>query len=293
LSAGQSEIAGHLAAHVESLSSAIGVRSVDRPASLKLTADYVRDNLERLGYKVGERPYTSDDHIVNNLEAELPGEKNGGGILVVGAHYDTVTETRGADDNASGVAAVLELARLLKDRKFRRNVRFVFFVNEEPPFFQTEQMGSLVYAKGLRREGVLVSAMISLETVGFYSDNPGSQKYPPVLSWFYPSRGNFIGFVANTESRDLVRNAIRSFRESERFPSEGIAAPATWPGIGWSDQWSFWQEGYPAIMITDTAIFRYPYYHRAGDTYEKLDFEKMARVVEGTGFVLSALANEK
>jgi len=165
-------------------------------------------------------------------------------------------------------------------------------VNEEPPFFQTERMGSLVYAKRLRQEQVPISAMISLETLGYHSDRPGSQKYPAVLGPFYPSRGDFVGFVGNSESRDLVRRATRSFRESARFPSEGVAAPATWPGIGWSDQWSFWQEGYPAIMITDTAIFRYPYYHTSGDTSEKIDLNKMARVVEGTRFVVAALANE-
>src|SRR5205085_8879949 len=127
-------------------------------------------------------------------------------------------------------------------------------------------MGSLVYAQQLQRDHVPVSAMISVETIGYYSDEKGSQKYPLLLSLFYPTRGNFIGFVGNSESRDLVRRAIRRFRESTNFPSEGIAAPADWPGIGWSDHWSFWQEGYPAIMITDTAPFRYPDYHTSRDT---------------------------
>lgn len=134
--------------------------------------------------------------------------------------------------------------------------------------------------------------MISFETLGFYSDRPGSQRYPPILSFFYPKRGDFVGFVGNSESRSLVCRAIRRFRESARFPSEGIAAPAAWPGIGWSDQWSFWQEGYPAIMVTDTAPFRYPYYHTGRDTIEKIDVEKMARVVEGASLVVAALANE-
>jgi hypothetical protein len=152
-------------------------------------------------------------------------------------------------------------------------------------------MGSRVYAHQLRQDGVPVSAMISLETIGFYCDQPGSQKYPPILNLFYPSRGNFITFVGNTESRGLVRESIRSFRESTRFPSEGIAAPDSWLGIGWSDQWSFWQEGYPGIMVTDTAPFRYPYYHTTRDTVDKVNFDRTARVVEGICKVVEELAN--
>ena len=292
LSAAQLESSGRVAEHVRYLSTTIGDRNTLRSGSLKAAADYIRNNLTKSGYTVTEQIYAVEGKLVNNLEAELTGSEPGDGCVVLGAHHDTVPGTAGADDNASGVAAALELARLMKGRRFHRTIRFAFFVNEEPPFFQTEQMGSLVYAKKLHQERVPVSAMISLETLGFYSDLPGSQKYPVALSLFYPNRGDFIGFVGNSESRDLVHRAIRSFRESTRFPSEGVAAPATWPGIGWSDQWSFWQEGYPAIMITDTAIFRYPYYHTRGDTSERINFEKMARVVEGTSFVIAALANE-
>jgi len=184
------------------------------------------------------------------------------------------------------------LARLLQGHNLRRTVRFVFFVNEEPPYFQTSDMGSLVYARQLRHDGVPVSAMISLETIGFYSDAPGTQKYPPVLGWFYPSRGDFIGFVGNADSRDLVRRSIRAFRESTSFPSEGLAAPADWPGVGWSDHWSFWQQQYPALMITDTALFRYPYYHTPSDTSDKVDFGRTARVVAGICRVVASLGNE-
>jgi len=287
LSAAQLESSGRMTEHVRYLSTTIGERNTFRNGWLKAAADYIRTNLTQSGYAVREQTYAVEGTTVSNL-----GSETSAGAVVVGAHYDTVSGTGGADDNTSGVAAALELARLLKGSKFHRTIRFAFFVNEEPPFFQTERMGSLVYAKRLRQEQVPISAIISLETLGYYSDRPGSQKYPAVLGPFYPSRGDFVGFVGNSESRDLVRRATRSFRESARFPSEGVAAPATWPGIGWSDQWSFWQEGYPAIMITDTAIFRYPYYHTSGDTSEKIDVNKMARVVEGTRFVVAALANE-
>ena len=211
----------------------------------------------------------------------LVGSDDSSGPVIVGAHYDSVVGTVGADDNATGVAGVLELARLLQGSKLRRTVRFVLFVNEEPPCFQTDTMGSLVYARQLRRDRIPVSAMISLEMLGFYSDVPGSQKYPPLLGLFYPGRGDFIGFAGNQESRDLVRLSIRRFRESASFPSEGVAAPADWPGVGWSDHWSFWQQQYPAIMITDTAMFRYPYYHTPLDTPNRLDFGRMARVLSG------------
>ncbi|HSS96887.1 MAG TPA: M28 family peptidase, partial [Terriglobales bacterium] len=163
--------------------------------------------------------------------------------------------------------------------------------NEEPPYFKTDQMGSMAYARQLRHDHVSVAAMISVETIGFYSDRPGSQKYPPLLNLFYSKRGNFIGFVGNSESRSLLRHSLRVFRESCQFPSDGIAAPENLPGIGWSDQWSFWQEHYPGIMITDTAVFRYPYYHTPQDTADKVDFEKMARVTKGIEQVLVALAS--
>jgi Zn-dependent M28 family amino/carboxypeptidase len=227
---------------------------------------------------------------VHNLEVRLPGADTGGETVVVGAHYDSVGGSPGADDNASGVAAVLELARILHGAVYRKTIRLVLFVNEEPPFFQTGDMGSVVYARQLRSERVAVAAMISLETIGFYSDVPGSQKYPVLLGLFYPNHGNFIGFVGNPESRTLVRQSIRKFRETTNFPSEGVAAPADWPGVGWSDHWSFWREQYPAIMVTDTALFRYPYYHTPFDTADRVDFEKMARVVDGVRRVVESLA---
>jgi hypothetical protein len=293
LSSAQSELQGRLSAEVKYLSETIGERNVWRTGSLQAAVNHLRSNLQQDGYAVSERTYGVEGQEVSNLEVSITGSDNKGETLIVGAHYDTVAGAVGADDNATGVAAVLELAHQLRESKPRKNIRFVIFVNEEPPFFQTSRMGSLVYAQQLRRENVRVSAMISLEMLGFYSDAPASQKYPALLGLFYPSRGNFLGFVGNSESRDLVRRAIHAFRESTAFPSEGIAAPAEWPGIGWSDQWSFWQERYPAIMITDTALFRYPYYHTPLDTANRLDFDRMARVVEGIQRVVVSLSAEQ
>jgi Zn-dependent M28 family amino/carboxypeptidase len=293
LSTAQSELAGRLTEDIRQLSSAIRERNLPHEGSLQATADYLRKELTQAGYAVTEQAYSIQGEAVSNLEADVVGSTRNDGAVIVGAHYDSANGTVGANDNATGVAATLQLARSLQGSHLRRTVRFVFFVNEEPPYFQTGQMGSVVYARKLKHDGVPVSAMISLETIGYYSDAPGSQKYPPLLNLLYPSRGDFIGFVGNSESRDLVRRATRAFRESAKFPSEGIAAPADWPGIGWSDQWSFWQEGWPGIMITDTAPFRYPYYHTSFDTADKVDFERMARVVDGLRNVVVSLADER
>jgi len=246
LSPAQSELAGRLSEDVRQLSSAIRERNLQHEGSLQATTDYLRGKLTQAGYSVTEQTYTIEGEAVSNLEADLVGSASADGVVIVGAHYDSVDGTVGANDNATGVAATLELARSLRGSQLLRTIRFVFFVNEEPPYFQTGQMGSVVYARKLKLDHIPVSAVISLETMGYYSDAPGSQKYPPLLNLLYPGRGDFIGFVGNSESRDLVRRATRAFRESAKFPSEGIAAPANWPGIGWSDQWSFWQEGWPA-----------------------------------------------
>jgi Zn-dependent M28 family amino/carboxypeptidase len=162
----------------------------------------------------------------------------------------------------------------------------------KPPYFQTRNMGSRVYASRSRQRGEKIIAMLSLETIGYYSDRKGSQKYPVPFGFFYPDTGNFIGFVSNLRSRKLMFDMVSSFRNT-KMPSEGIAAPRWIPGIGWSDHWSFWKEGYKAVMITDTAPYRYPFYHTSQDTWEKLDYDRMARVVVGVVKVVSDLSEQK
>jgi len=292
LSADGLQIRNNLLAHVRALSLDIGERNLQKHRQLEAAAEYIADKLKQSGYEVRFQQYEVAGKPVSNVEAVLGGAELAQQNIVIGAHYDTVAGTPGANDNASGVAAVLELARLMKTRQPRRTVRFVLFPNEEPPYFQTPQMGSMVYARDLKQRNVRVEAMLSLETIGAYSDKPGSQTYPGGLDALYPSTGNFIGFVGNTESGALVRRVIRAFRDSTRFPSEGAAAPASLPGVGWSDHWSFWQHGYPAVMVTDTAPFRYEHYHAASDTPDKLDFDRMAIVVAGLQHVTGHLANE-
>ena len=189
------------------------------------------------------------------------------------------------------MAATLALARAFAGRHGERTLRLVFFVNEEPPHFQTASMGSWVHARRCRQRGEKVVAMLSLETIGYFSDEAGSQRYPAPFSLFYPSTGDFIAFVGNYASRRLVREVVGSFRRRARFPSEGGALPGFIPGIGWSDHWAFWQEGYPALMVTDTAPFRYPYYHSVYDTPDRLDYDRMARVVSGLEGVVEDLLN--
>nr|WP_269145418.1 M20/M25/M40 family metallo-hydrolase [Geomonas sp. RF6] len=288
----ETELAKRLRQHVTVLAKDIGERNTTHYKELQHAAAYIEKELGAQGYAVRKEPYRIGEREMVNIEAELKGTSHAEEIVVVGAHYDSVAGAPGANDNASGVAAVLELARLLRDQKPARTVRLVAFVNEEPPWFLSEEMGSRVYTRGARKRGDKIAGMLSLETIGYYSDAHGSQQYPAPFSSFYPDTGNFIGMVSNLPSCNLLRRVIRTFRKTTPFPSEGLAAPDVVPGIGWSDHWSFWQEGYPAVMITDTAPFRYPYYHDAQDTPDKLDYERMARVTAGVHRVVQELSGE-
>ncbi len=289
LTSQEEELNVNLKNHILSLAGTIGERNLIHYKSLQNTRQYIETFLEGQGYKVDSQEYLVENAKVRNLIAEIRGGAKADEVVVIGAHYDTVFDCPGADDNTSGIAALLELARLLKTAHPARTVRFVAFVNEEPPYFQTANMGSWVYAKQLHSRHEKVVAAVSLETVGMYSDAEGSQHYPEGFSQFYPSKGNFIGFVGNISSRSLVREMIRSFRQTTSFPSEGVAAPQWIGGVGWSDHWSFWQEGYPAVMVTDTAPFRNRNYHLPSDTPDTLDYQRMARVVRGLESVIAGL----
>lgn len=281
LSPEESDTAANLKKHVAFLAGTIGERNVISYQALESTRQYIEDFLENEGYKVRSQEYVVQMRKVKNLIVEIPGATRSNEIIIIGAHYDTVYDCPGADDNSSGVAALLELARLLKSSHPARTLRFVAFVNEEPPWFQTDDMGSLVYAQHARKLNENIVAAVSLETIGMYSDAEGSQQYPAGFGLLYPSKGNFISFIGNVSSRRLVREAIGVFRQTTKFPSEGAAVPAVIPGVSWSDHWSFWNQGYPAIMVTDTALFRNQNYHLPGDKPETLDYGGMARVVRG------------
>ncbi len=252
------------------------------PQGLAQSASYIKENLTNLGYIATTQSFTVDKVVCENIIAEIKGQKNPQEIIIIGAHYDSAPPySFGANDNGSGVATLLVLAKHFATQKTDKTLRFVFFVNEEAPFFYTENMGSLRYAIEAKKRKENIQAMFCLETIGYYSEEAHSQHYPFPLSRFYPDKGNFIAFISNFSSRKIAKEAIAVFRKTTPFPSEGAVLPSFIEGVGFSDHWSFWQEGYPAIMITDTAFYRYPYYHTNSDTPDKIDYEKLARVVSG------------
>lgn len=291
LSPAEEEMRDNLQRHVSALAGGIGERNIWRPGSMAKAAAYLASTLAGLGYTVHGQEFTAYGVAVSNLEVEVAGTSRPEEILVVGAHYDTVRGSPGANDNGSGVAALLELARLLRREQPGRTVRLVAFANEEPPFYFTTDMGSHRYAARCKAHGEKIVAMLALETMGCYSDAPGSQRYPWPFGLFYPNRADFIAMVGNLASRHLVRQMTGSFRQHSRFPAEGLAAPGFVHGVGWSDHWSFWEQDYPALMVTDTAFFRSPFYHTPQDTPEKLDYARLAQVVAGLDRVVLDLAH--
>lgn len=285
----ESKSVDRLFKHVETLAGEIGERHHGEPAAYNAAADYISDIFKQNGYV----PY--EDEFGNKLQyrniiAEHYGTTLPDEILIVGAHYDTVWLSPGADDNASGVAVLLELSRLLKENQYQRSVRFIAFANEEHPHFLTENMGSLFHARQSYNRGEDIKAMISLEMLGYFSDEENSQYYPKPFNLFYPDTANFIAFVSNFASRNLLRKSIRVFRESGKFPSEGLAAPIMLvPDVKRSDQAAFWRYGVKAFMVTDTAAYRNNAYHNVSDVPGSLNYEHMARITSGLKAVVEYL----
>jgi Zn-dependent M28 family amino/carboxypeptidase len=277
-----------LHASVEKLAGEIGERNMWHYPQLNAAADFIENSFSRAGLRTRRDSYDMQGQACHNIEAEIAGARPE--IFLIGAHYDSVFGSPGANDNGTGVAATLALAQRFAGRKPEHTLRFVAFVNEEPPYFLSDEMGSFVYAGRCKARGDKISAMVSLETIGYFSDAPHSQTYPsPGLGLFYPKLGNFIGFVSNVHSRALLRRVVGLFRKHAKIPSEGAALPAFIPGVSWSDQWSFWRQGYPGIMVTDTAPFRYPHYHSSSDTPDKLDYDRFTLVVSGMEKVIEDL----
>ncbi len=286
-------LARRLRGHVETLATDIGERNVWRPQALAAAADFVRRTWSAQGHAVEAQRYVAFGVDCENLEVAFAGTEAPEEILLLGAHYDSVPGCPGADDNASGVAALLEISRLLADARPARTIRLVAFVNEEAPFFPFGEMGSRVYARAARGRGERIRTMLSLEMLGCYDERPGSQRYPPLLRRFFPDRGNFVGFVSNLRSRRELREIVRAFRAHSDFPCESLATLPFVPGVSWSDHRSFWREGYRAAMVTDTAFYRYPHYHTPQDTPERLCYPAMARVVQGLALAALDLAIDR
>jgi hypothetical protein len=293
LTADETALAAALESDVRRLALDIGQRhpAAFGAAGLRAAEEFLHAALVAAGYEPERQAWETRGVTVANLVATVPGGAKRDEIVVVGGHYDTVPDCPGANDNGSGTAATLALARRLAGARPARTLRFCFFVNEEPPWFQTDDMGSLRYARRCRDRGERIVGMLSLETMGYYSDAAGSQRFDPFppLKLLYPDAGNFIAFVSDVRSGGFASGVVASFRKSTRFPAHGLALPDSIEGIGWSDHWSFAQAGFPAAMVTDTAAFRYPHYHAAEDTPDKLDFPRMARVVAGLERVVGEL----
>jgi Zn-dependent M28 family amino/carboxypeptidase len=291
--AARAEIEGlerRLIEHVRVLGGTIGERNLYRPQALRASADYIRRVWTDQGFVVTEESYEVAGQSSANLVVEQKGSGQPGGIVLVGAHYDSLIGTPGANDNATGVALLLEMSRAFKQEPPARTVRFVAFVNEEPPYFLTGQMGSSVHARQARRRGEDILAMFSLETMGYYSNARGTQRYPFPFGLAYPSTGNFLAVVGNLPSRPLVVDFLRHFMATSDFPVEGVATFEWIPGINWSDHWSFWKEGYPALMLTDTAPYRYPEYHSRFDVPERINPGEFARAAHGVIHAVRRLA---
>ncbi|MCG8325157.1 MAG: M28 family peptidase [Thiotrichales bacterium] len=289
----EKSISDRLKVHVGKLAGDIGERHFRMPGALDDAANYIHQAFKEAGYSADFEEFGDNRYRFRNVFVELTGRISPDRILTVGAHYDSVWLSPGADDNASAVAVLIETARLLAGKSLDNTVRFVAFANEEEPFFATDLMGSMVNVKRSVNNGETVYAMISLEMLGYFSDETGSQKYPFPLKYFYPDTANFVAFVGNLKSRGLLRDAIRSFRAAERIPATGIAAPvALVPDVRRSDQYAFWQFGIPAIMLTDTADFRNPYYHTGGDLPQTLDYDRMSRVTTSVAGMIEFLAKQ-
>jgi Zn-dependent M28 family amino/carboxypeptidase len=284
--------AARLEAHVRALAG-FAPRDERHPENLDRAASYIRQELQRAGGQAGGR--------VEDQEFEVEGETYRNVIarfgpetrerIVVGAHYDAAGPYPGADDNASGVAGLIELAHLLGKKPPPLRVELVAYSLEEPPHFASSAMGSAVHAASLKKQGVRVRAMIALEMIGYFTDEPDSQQFPaPFLSRLYPSKGNFITVVGKLGQRSLVRRIKKAMVRATPLPVESINAPTSLPGVDFSDHRNYWAAGYEAAMITDTAFLRNPHYHQASDRPETLDYRRMARVVEGVQAAVRELA---
>jgi len=266
--------------HVRVLAGDIGPRNLNfAPENLARARDYIEGELAARGLAVTRQTVTVEDRSGDNLLASIAGSDPKAPVIVLAAHYDSYNTAPGANDNASGVAALLALARVLKDTAPSRSILLAALVNEEPPYFKSEFMGSEHFAEALKQEKREVELMLSLETLGYYSPKPKSQAYPFPVGLLFPDTGGFVGLVSNVASRPKLVRFGGLMQQKARVGANGIALPAFIEGVDWSDHLSFWKRGYDALMVTDTAVFRYPYYHTLEDTADKLDYDSLTGVV--------------
>ena len=292
-------LADQLREDVFYLSDTIGERNVFVPGTMGQTSEWIIQRFKEIGYEPSIHTHSrtammrASAGTSDNIITEISGTEQPGEIVIIGAHYDSVIHSPGANDNASAVAVMLALAEIFANHPQPKTLRFIAFANEEPPFFKTENMGSYKYAERSRERGENITTMMALDGLGFFNDEPGSQDYPfPGIGFFYPNKANFIGFVTRLKDTSLLNRVTQTFQENATINAEGAALPGFIPGVSWSDHWSFWKHGYSAFLVTDTLLFRDPYYHTTNDTPERLDYESMARVTTGLEYVIKMLASE-
>jgi len=287
------QLAERLHTHVDRLAGLIGPRHLGKPVALEAAATYIEREFQNAGEVVERQWYDVGRQRASNLIVERRGTIRPKEIVVLGAHYDTVSTTPGADDNASAVAVLIETARLLRSSTPRRTVRYVAFACEEPPHFYTDTMGSQVYARGCRQRNEQVIGMLCLEMVGYFTTALGSQRIPPAipkaLRWAFPRRGDFLAAAGNLRSWRLAWSFRRGFKRGTRFPLFSILLPEMIHEIRLSDNSSFWDQGYPALMLTDTSFLRNPHYHEATDSPDTLDYSRMAEVALGVAGAMRRL----
>lgn len=278
-----------LARHIEYLAGDIGERNTRLPDSLRRSVDYITTTWKEIGYDVEHQRFLSGDIECTNVMVTRNGS-NPNKLILVGAHYDTVPGCRGANDNATGVAALLEISRLFLGIWPEINVRFVAFANEEYPHFATETQGSIVYAKAAQARREQIALMISLECLGYFRHEARTQRYPWLLHYLFPDRGDFLAFVSNFKNRRLLRDLVKAFQAGSDVPIRRIVAPRYVRGITQSDHRSFWTAGYPAVMITDTAYYRYPHYHSSSDTPDKICMVEFTDALTGIFKMIATVA---
>lgn len=280
--------------HVDMLAGVIGPRHPGKPHTMSATAGYIDEQFRRCGLSPVRESFSVSNQSIDNVLVTIPGSQTPESVVILGAHYDSTPSTPGADDNASAVAVLLETARLLKEIKPQKTVRFAAFACEESPYFHTDEMGSLIHARGCRSRGENVIGMLCMEMVGYYLDGVGTQQIPPsipgMLRKLFPSRGNFLAAVGNIKSTGLCWKFRRGFKSATQFPLFSVVLPERIREIHLSDNSAFWSMGYPALMLTDTSFLRNPNYHQWSDTPDTLDYVRMAEVTCGVAAAVQRLS---
>jgi hypothetical protein len=274
-------IESELRADVSFLADTLGPRNPAHHQSMTGAAEWIENRWVSQGYNVKRQTFQVEGKECSNLEVEIPGGRFPSEIIIVGAQYDTWTDSPGANNNGSGVAVLLQLSDMLREQRPDRTIRLVSFTTQEPPYDNTENMGSLRYARRCKERGEDIRVMLCMDAIGIYKDEPASQKLPFPFSLLYPDRGNFLAFIADLGSRTSVVEATRGFKKGSAFPIEACSAPRWVKGVSWSDHLSFWRCGFKGIQITDTGAFRASSHTTSDDTIEKINFAALARIAVG------------